>query len=298
MMDRLKSEIRTGLMVHTRDNQMLGTVERVHGNGFDVKGEHVAFTDVDRVEGKTVFLKEAGSRWSKLLGGERTGSTEARGVSARDTEGTIRVPVTEERLNVEKRAGEVGQVEIRKTVREERVEVPVSLTREEVRVERVDVADRPMRAGELDQAFQEGAIRVPVRGEEAIVTKEAVVTGEVVVNKERKTERQTVTDTVRKEEVNVDDTYNKLRDNFKQDFEGRRTRQVGGRPQEFTEVEPRYRYGVEAAHDTRFRGRKWNEVEPEVRREYETRTKTVSTQGNDAWAQLREEIREGFERVR
>ena len=48
--------------------------------------------------------------------------------------------------------------------------------------------------------------RVPVRGEEAVAQKEAFVTGEVVIDKERRTERQTVTDTVRREEVEVDHT--------------------------------------------------------------------------------------------
>ena len=52
--------------------------------------------------------------------------------------------------------------------------------------------------------FEEGIIRIPLRGEEVVVRKEAVVTGEVVINKERTTERQEITDTVRKQHVEVD----------------------------------------------------------------------------------------------
>ena len=57
----------------------------------------------------------------------------------------------------------------------------------------------------MADAFQGGTIRVPVRGEEAVVSKEAVVTGEVVIDKEQTTERQQVTDTVRRERVGVDE---------------------------------------------------------------------------------------------
>ena len=53
-------------------------------------------------------------------------------------------------------------------------------------------------------AFEEGTIRIPLRGEEVVVRKEAVVTGEVVINKERTTERQEITDTVRTQHVEVD----------------------------------------------------------------------------------------------
>jgi len=306
-MDRWKNDIRTGEMVHTHDNRMLGTVERVHGDGFDVKGQRIPFSDVDRVEGNTVFLK-TGTRWANVLGTdtmtrERTVGDDVRGLRTDTREGTIRVPVAEERLNVEKRAGELGQVEIRKNVTEQQVQVPVDLTRENVRVERVDVPDRPLARGELDNAFQEGTIRVPIRGEEAVVNKEAVVTGEVVINKERQTERQMVSDTVRKEQVSVDDSYKRLRNGFQQDFDRNRVRAVGGRTRTFTDAEPNYRYGVEAAHDPRYRGRKWSEVEPNLRRDWETRPATTTTTTatrttTDPWDQLREEVREGFERVR
>ena len=114
----------------------------------------------------------------------------------------LAVPVAEERLQVEKRQAELGAVELHKRVVEEQVSVPVELSREEVRVYRHDVADRPVRPGEA--VFDGGVTRVPVRGEDAIVTKEAVITGEVVVDKERVVEREQVTDTVRKEQVEVE----------------------------------------------------------------------------------------------
>ena len=78
----------------------------------------------------------------------------------------------------------MGSVDIRKEVETEQVNVPVELRHEEVTVDRVDVKDRPVAAGDMADAFEEGTIRVPVRGEEAVVEKEAVVTGEVVVDRE------------------------------------------------------------------------------------------------------------------
>ena len=115
----------------------------------------------------------------------------------------IAVPVAEERLHVAKQQAELGQILVRKRVVQEQVSVPVELMREEVHVQQRDVAERPAQAG--DQLFQEGTIRVPVRGEEAIIQKEAVVTGEVVIDKERVVEQQQISDTVRKEQVEVEE---------------------------------------------------------------------------------------------
>ena len=84
----------------------------------------------------------------------------AQGYQGQATEGEVRVPVAEERLHVEKRQAELGEVQLRKTVEEEQQTVPVELEREEVRVERRDVGDRPVRPG--DQVFEEGTVRVPV----------------------------------------------------------------------------------------------------------------------------------------
>ncbi len=116
----------------------------------------------------------------------------------------LTVPVAEERLTVGTREVERGAVEIRTTVTEERRTVGVTLGRDEVTVREVDTADRPLRAGEA--AFEEGVITIPVRGEEAVVAKEAVVTGEVVIGKERVAEERQITDTVRREQVEVERT--------------------------------------------------------------------------------------------
>ena len=180
------------------------------------------------------------------------------------------IPVAEERLAVEKRQTKLGEAQVRKTVEEEQQTVPVELEREEVRVDQRDVADRPVQAG--DQVFQEGTIRVPVRGEVAEVNKEAVVTGEVVVGKERTTERQDVTDTVRRERVEVDQDYDQHRSGFQQHF-GQRQQQAGSQwgSRNWEDAEPNYQYGYLAGRNNQYQGRQFEDVESDLRSDYERR---------------------------
>jgi uncharacterized protein (TIGR02271 family) len=220
------------------------------------------------------------------------GGADDRAVRSRAaTEGEIRVPVAEERLEVEKRQAELGEVQLRKTVEQEQVAVPVELQREEVRVDQRDVADRPVQAG--DQVFEEGTIRVPVRGEEAVVSKQAVVTGEVVVGKERTVERQQVSDTVRRERVEVDEQYDQHRSGFQQHF-SQRQQQAGGRSWE--EAEPNYQYGYMAARTDQYQGRQFEDVEPDLRSDYQRRV--GGSDDPSGWERLRAEVREGWDRAR
>jgi len=69
----------------------------------------------------------------------------------------------------------------------------------------------------------------------------------------------------------------------------------------FAQAEPNYRAGFTAAHDERYSGRQFEDAEPELRREYETRstgTTGRTTGSGDNWEHLREEIRSGWNRAR
>jgi uncharacterized protein (TIGR02271 family) len=118
------------------------------------------------------------------------------------TEGErLRVPLVEETLNVQKGVQEVGQVEIRKHVQEEQVQVPVELRHEQVTVTR-HATDRPVQPGE--QVLEDDqVIRVPVREETAQVQKQARVREEIEINKQAVSEQHQVSDTVRREEIEV-----------------------------------------------------------------------------------------------
>jgi uncharacterized protein (TIGR02271 family) len=116
------------------------------------------------------------------------------------------IPVAEEELHVGKREVSHGRVRIRSHVIERPVEEQVSLREERVQVERRPV-EGSMHAGTIggDNLFQERTLEVEERGEEAVVSKEARVVEEVVVRKEADQRTQTVSDTVRKTEVEVED---------------------------------------------------------------------------------------------
>ncbi|CAA9287605.1 MAG: hypothetical protein AVDCRST_MAG77-4382 [uncultured Chloroflexi bacterium] len=198
------SQLREGMEVHSGEGQSLGTIERIDRDSITVRGQQYEFTSIERVEGNRVHLtRQVGA--SVDSDRTRAGSGGAGAAAGGHAQGELRVPEVAERLGVEKRQVETGEVSVHKTVREEQQTVPVELEREEVSVERREVGERRLAPGEAAAAFEEDTVRVPVRGEEAVVTKEAVVTGEVVVDKERTTERHELGDTVRRTHVEVDD---------------------------------------------------------------------------------------------
>jgi stress response protein YsnF len=93
-------------------------------------------------------------------------------------------------------------VRVRSYVTERPVEEQVELREERVTIERRPV-DRELRAG--DTAFQERTIEAVERGEEAVVSKTARVTEEIGIRKDVERETETVRDTVRKQEIEVED---------------------------------------------------------------------------------------------
>ena len=127
-----------------------------------------------------------------------------RTTSHTETSDSLRVPVHEEQLRATTQQTQAGEVAINKNVVEERQELDVPVTREEVDIKRVRV-DRP--DANPDQAFtQEGeTIRVPLTAEQVVVDKETRVVEELEISKRPVTETQRVSETVRREEVNVDE---------------------------------------------------------------------------------------------
>jgi len=121
--------------------------------------------------------------------------------SQRPEQEETRLQLTEEELKVGKRHVEYGGVRLRKIVRTETVTQPIELLREEIVIERVP-ADEPCRPGE--KAFQQEEIYIPLRREEAVVQKEGHVTEEVRARKQTHTERQTISEQVRREEIQVE----------------------------------------------------------------------------------------------
>jgi uncharacterized protein (TIGR02271 family) len=149
-------------------------------------------TNPDVGSDESAFRREAS-------GFSETGTPEATGRTYAEDE---TVPVVEERLRIGKRDVSHGRVRVRSYVREEPVSEDVELVRERVEVERRPV-DRPVAAGE--DAFRERTIEAEERREEAVVTKEARVVEEIGLRRTQETERETVSDTVRRTEVVVEE---------------------------------------------------------------------------------------------
>ena len=283
----LFDKLRRGTHVYGPDNRSIGTIDRWDDNNVYVGGRSYPRSSFDRFDNDRLYFSQSGYQQFQGMGQRgRTGDAMS--------EDEIRVPVMEERIDVDKRQGQRGSVDIKKDVVTEQVNVPVELRHEEVSVNRVDVPDRRVGAGDIGGAFEEGTIRVPVRGEEAVARKETYVTGEVVIDRDVVTERETVSDTIRKERVDVDENYNREREGFRQHFEGRRGGLTGSAvdTRTFDDAEPNYRTGYTYAHDKRFANRSFEDVEPEIRRSH------GNLGSGDSWEHLREEIREGWERAR
>jgi uncharacterized protein (TIGR02271 family) len=117
-------------------------------------------------------------------------------------EDELRIPVVEEELTATVREREAGAVRIEKRVVEEDRVLEVPVTDEQIRVER-RIVDRPL--GAETQAFEEIVIDVPLTTEQVELQKQARVAEEIVVSKEATQRTERVTDTVRREEVFVDE---------------------------------------------------------------------------------------------
>ena len=115
------------------------------------------------------------------------------------------IKVMEERLRVGKREVAAGAVRVRSYVVERPVEEQVRLHEERVQVERRPV-DRPVTAADAAGAFQERTIEAHATAEEAVVGKDVRVVEEIGIRKEATERTETVRDTVRKTEVDVEDT--------------------------------------------------------------------------------------------
>src|SRR5436305_10015835 len=122
---------------------------------------------------------------------------------ARREESGATVQLREEDLAPRKQTIEAGRVSVGTDVVEEEQTLQVPVTREEVTIERQAVDRRP--SDEPISATSE-VLSVPVREEQVSVDKQAVVYEEVNLGTRPVQETHRVSDTVRKEVVDVDAT--------------------------------------------------------------------------------------------
>ncbi len=117
-------------------------------------------------------------------------------------QGQMAIPVMEEELQVGKRQVQRGGVRVYSQMTEQPVEEQVTLHEEKVNVERRPV-NRAVTNADM-AAFKEGAIEVTETDEEAVVSKNARVVEEVVVDKTAQDRTETIRDSVRRNDVQVE----------------------------------------------------------------------------------------------
>jgi len=223
-----------------------------------------------------------------------TAATTRSTTATTNLQGETALPVVEEELQVGKREVQKGGIRVYSHVEERPVEEQVRLREEHVRIERRPV-DRP--AGDADfSTFKEGTIEVTERAEVPVVQKEARVVEEVVVGKEATERTETVRDTVRRTDVEVErigaassgaasSEFDVYETDFRQNFE---TRFKGG---EYTydQARPAYRYGYELAGSGK--SGDWNAVESDARSRWEERNPGT-------WDKVKDAARYAYDRAR
>ncbi len=138
-------------------------------------------------------------------GAALTGATSHPTAAGRAEAGEVtKIPVLEEEMRVGKREVRRGGIRVYTRVIDKPVEETVHLREEHANVQRRPV-DRPATEADL-RAMKEGSVEVRETSEEAVVSKQARVVEEVEVNKTVTDRDQTVRDTVRRTDVEVEKT--------------------------------------------------------------------------------------------
>jgi uncharacterized protein (TIGR02271 family) len=209
--------------------------------------------------------------------------------------GETRIPVVEEELKVGKRAVQRGGVRIYSHVTEQPVSESVTLREEHVDVERRPV-DRPLTGADME-AFKEGTIELTETAEEAVASKEARVVEEVVVSKGVTEHEETIKDTVRRTEVEVEKLgAGEARrasafGDYDADFRQHYTTHFAGTGEAYDRYEPAYRFGHTLATDPVYAGKDWATVESDARSQWEKRSAGT-------WDRMKNAIHHAWERAR
>jgi uncharacterized protein (TIGR02271 family) len=215
---------------------------------------------------------------------------EEEGRTVRGDGKTDAIPVVKEDVKVGKRQVLRGGVRVYSRLVEEPVEEAVPLREERVRVERRPV-DRAATDADLS-AGQEKVIEVQEFAEEPVLAKQARVVEEVRVGKEASERTETVRDAARHTEVKVEQTPASGGaafddSDFRVDFKKR----YATSGESYDTYLPAYRYGYDMASDPRYKGRSFDQVESDLRAEYERRYP------RSTWEKMKDAIRYGWNKV-
>jgi stress response protein YsnF len=227
----------------------------------------------------------------------RMASAQAGGRAASGENQTGSIPVIKEDINVGKRTFVRGGVRVYSRVVEKPFSQDVHLRDEKAYVQR-EPADRPVKPGEMHAGTGDQVIEVKEYTEEPVVEKRARVVEDVHVGKNVNERTETVQDTVRHTEVDVQPLQaerasmssspgsieeSDYRRHFQQNYGN-----AGG---SYDTYAPGYQYGESLARDPRFKGRTFSDVEPDLRSEYQRKYPGGS------WEKMKDSVRYGWDRV-
>jgi uncharacterized protein (TIGR02271 family) len=235
----------------------------------------------------------ANSGTALRMGAEQVGTQ-----TGPDVAGEKVLPVIEEELQVGKRTVERGGVRVVQRVTEKPVQESVQLHDERVTVERRPVDPATGAAAVDADGMQERTIEVRETVEEPVVAKTARVVEEVVIGKEQRDRTETVQDTVRRTDVEVEQmgaqAAGSSRTGAMADDADFRTHwqssyaQTGGRYEDYA---PAYQYGSTLGADERYRGQRWDAIEPQVRADWEAQ------HAGNPWEKTKDAVRVGWEKM-
>ncbi|MFF2317767.1 YsnF/AvaK domain-containing protein [Arthrobacter sp. NPDC058097] len=143
-----------------------------------------------------------------FAGTQDTTGTAGHGTVGHDTSGPTTddaMTRSEEQLHVGTDKQATGKARLRKYVTTENVTTTVPVEREEVRIEREPITDANIGAAMDGPAISEEEHEVVLHEERPVVQKEAVPVERVRLDKETITDEHTVTEEVRKENIELDD---------------------------------------------------------------------------------------------
>ena len=193
----------------------------------------VTLHDDSQIDRATEILEECGAidvderieRWKAAgySGYDEQAKPLTRDEIARDRE---TLEVIQEDLKIGKRTVQRGAVRVHRRITETPVQEQVTLNEERAVVERRPV-DRPATAADL-AAFKEGEMEIRETSEEPVVSKTARVVEEVSVGKEANQRTETVSDTVRRTDVDVERTGERTGDTASRGYSGSERRRNRG----------------------------------------------------------------------
>ncbi len=170
--------------------------------------------DIDNLGGQRSLRSSSQETTSTTKTGKSSASRETtRGSTDRRNfyeGGDMVIPIIEEDITISKREVEGGGVRVQTRMEERPVSEQVTLREEEVHVERRPVNQR-IDPSEIDGLVQEGTFELRERDEEAVVSKEARIVEEVVINKQAQERTETIQDTVRRTDVDVEELSGQAR---------------------------------------------------------------------------------------